>query len=243
MIDAALSAAFEATWPPAETVQAGGFAVGRGMGGGGRVASARRVGDDWSPADIDAAVEIQRGWDQTPQFRVADEETGLAAALEQRGFQRHNPTVTLVAPVNALTDQAVPPVTAFAVWPPMAIQRDIWTAGGIGPARQAVMMRAPDPRSALLGRIKDRAAGAGFVAVHGDVAMVHGLTILPEWRRLGLAGWMMRKAAFWATDQGATRLGLAVSRGNTAAVALYSGLGMTEAGGYAYYAAPEPGAA
>ena len=242
-MDAALSAAFEATWPPAETAQAGGFAVGRGMGGGGRVGSARRVGDDWSPSDIEAAVEIQRGWDQSPQFRVPDEDRDLAVALEQLGFQRHTPTVTLVAPVAALTDQAVPPVTSFAVWPPMAIQRDIWSAGGIGPARQAVMMRAPDPRAALLGRVKDRAAGAGFVAVHGDVAMVHGLVVLPDWRRLGLAGWMMRKAAFWAADQGAARLALAVSRGNTAAVALYAGLGMTEAGGYAYYAAAEPRAA
>lgn len=238
MTDAALSAAFEATWPPAETAKAGGFLVGRGKGGGGRVGSPRRIGD-WTADDIDAVIGIQRGWTERPLFRVADGDDALAAALTARGFQRYNPTVTLVAPVQNLTDRDLPPVTAFAVWPPMAIQRDIWTASDIGPARQAVMMRVQDPRTALLGRIKDRAAGAGFVAVHSDVAMVHGLTVLPEWRRMGLAGWMMRKAAFWAAEQGATRLGLAVARGNAPAIALYAGLGMTEAGGYTYYVAPD----
>ena len=47
--------------------------------------------------------------------------------------------------------------------------------------------------------------------------------------------WMMRQAAAWAQDLGATRIGLAVSRANTAAQAAYASLGFTAAGSYAYY--------
>ncbi|MDN5567845.1 MAG: GNAT family N-acetyltransferase, partial [Paracoccus sp. (in: a-proteobacteria)] len=129
----------------------------------------------------------------------------------------------------------LPPVTTFAVWPPMAIQRQIWGAGNINPARQAVMERVAQPKAAILGRIQDRAAGSAFVAVHGPVAMVHGVEVLAPFRRQGLAGWMMRQAAFWAAEHGATRIGLAVSRANQAAQATYASMGFGVKGSYAYY--------
>lgn len=234
MTDPALAHAFEATWPAAEYRQAGGFRVGRGQGGGGRVSSAHAAGA-WSQGDIAAAEEVHRGWDQPALFRVEDGDGGLAEALLARGYVRSDPTSVMEAPLASLTDREIPPITAFAIWPPLAIQREIWTATGIGPARQAVMARVAGPRSAVLGRIEDRAAGSGFVAMAGDVAMVHAVEILPPWRRKGLAGWMMRRAACWAVEAGATRLVLAVTRGNDAALALYRGLGFGEIGGYSYY--------
>ena len=176
-----------------------------------------------------------KGWGQPPVFRVLDGDDRLAAALQARGLNRENPTAIMDCPVARLTDRDVPPVTAFAIWPPMAIQRDIWAAGNIKGPRQQVMLRVPPPRTSILGRIKDRAAGAGFVAIHGDVAMAHALEVLPDWRRYGLAGWMMRQAALWAAENGATRMGLAVSRANAGAVALYRALGFDEVAGYAYY--------
>ena len=100
------------------------------------------------------------------------------------------------------------------------------------------MQRVAGPKAALLGRIEDRAAGAGFVAIHSGVAMVHGIEILPDWRRKGLAGWMMRRAAVWARENGARRLALAVTRANAPAIALYRGLGFRDAGGYAYFVKP-----
>lgn len=233
-MDAALSEAFEVTWPAADYADAGGFRVGRAPGAGGRVNSARVAGD-WSDGDIDAATAIMRDWDQPAVFRVLDGDDRLRAELEARGFRRENPTAIMAAPIARLTDREVPPVMAFAIWPPMAIQRDIWAAGNIKPARQQVMLRVTGPRTSILGRIKDRAAGAGFVAIHGDVAMVHALEVLPDWRRLGLAGWMMRQGAIWAAVNGASRIGLAVSRANTAAVALYRAMGFDEIAGYAYY--------
>lgn len=236
-MDAALAEAFEATWPAAEYRDAGGFRVGRGLGAGGRVSSARVIGD-WAEADIDAAIAIHRDWDQKPVFRVLDDDAALAAALVGRGYTRETPTLIMESGLAALIDRPIPPITTFAVWPPLAIQREIWSAGNIKAARQAVMLRVPQPKAAILGRTEDRAAGSAFVAIHGNVAMIHALEILSDWRRKGLASWMMRQAAFWAAENGADRLGLAVSRGNEAAIALYCHLGFREAAGYAYF---EPG--
>lgn len=232
--DPALEAAFEATWPAAEYRLAGGLCVGRGAEAGGRVSSARAVGR-WNADDIRAAEDIHRGWDQRALFRVADGDAALADALQARGYLPDTPTAIMAAPVARLTDLPVPPVTAFAIWPPLAIQRDIWAAGRIDPARQAVMARVAAPRCALLGRIDDRAAGAGFVALHEGVVMVHAVEVRPEWRRRGLAGWMMREAAFWAVRVGGARIAVAVSRDNLPAMALYRGLGLTETGGYRYF--------
>ncbi len=232
--DPDLAAAFEATWPAAEFVRCGGFLVGRGAGAGGRVSSAIAVGP-WTDANIDAACAQHATWGQPPLFRAWDDEADLIATLTARGLIAHIPTLVMVAPVSALTDQPIPPVTAFAIWPPLAIQRQIWAAGNINPARQTVMERVSQPKAALLGRIRDRAAGAGFVALHNHTAMVHGVEVLPAFRRQGLAGWMMRQSALWAQDLGTTRIGLAVSRANTNAQATYASLGFTVAGSYAYY--------
>nr|WP_230383175.1 GNAT family N-acetyltransferase [Paracoccus shanxieyensis] len=92
------------------------------------------------------------------------------------------------------------------------------------------------PKTALLGRLDDRAAAAGFVAIQGPVAMIHALEVLSAFRRRGLAGWMMRAAAQWAQQAGASTLALAVSRSNTPAMALYRSLGFAEVGGYGYWA-------
>lgn len=50
------------------------------------------------------------------------------------------------------------------------------------------MDRAAGPKTSLLGRIKDRAAGTGFVAISDGIAVLHAVYILPDWRRMGLAG-------------------------------------------------------
>ena len=232
--DADLARAFEATWPAAETTRCGGLVVGRGLGAGGRVSSGVADGP-WTPGDLDAACAQHAAWGQRPLFRAWDDDRDLIAELTARGFAVEIPTLVMSAPVASLTDRALPPVTTFALWPPMAIQRQIWGAGNINPARQAVMDRVAQPKAAILGRIQDRAAGSAFVAAHGPVAMVHGVEVLPPFRRQGLGGWMMRQAAFWAADHGATRIGLAVSRANAVAQATYEALGFSVVGSYAYY--------
>lgn len=237
-MDTALAEAFEATWPAAEYADAGGFRVGRGAGAGGRVSSARAV-KEWTADDIPAAIAQHEKWGQRPLFRALDDDAGLIGALTGHGFRRENPTLIMEIETQALNDREIPRVTAFPIWPPLAIQRKIWASGKIGPGRQQVMARVPAPMTSILGRIEDRAAGAAFVATHDGVAMVHCVEVLPELRRKGLAGWMMRCAALWGAEQGADRFALAVSRANDGAVALYHDLGFRETAGYSYYSLQE----
>ena len=231
---AALDAAFEASWPGADHAMAGPIRISHAPDAGDRVNSARPTGPGWTEADIDRAIDIQAGWGQPPLFRLAEGDA-LGPWLLARGWQAQKPTRLLTAPLSGLTDTPVPRVTAFAVWPPLAIQRDLWTETGIGAARQAVMDRVALPKAAILGRIEDRAAGVAFIAADGPCAVLHALEVLPAQRRKGLAGWMIREAAFWARDQGAQTMLLAVTAGNAPAQALYHGLGFTDIGGYSYY--------
>jgi ribosomal protein S18 acetylase RimI-like enzyme len=96
------------------------------------------------------------------------------------------------------------------------------------------MARVSGPKTAILGRINDRAAGTAFVALHEQTAMLHALHVLPGQRRQGIAAHMMRAAALWAQDQGAQRFSVVVTSANTAALALYASLGMTIVGHYHY---------
>ena len=233
--DARIARAFESSWPAAEYAEAGGFRVGRGQGGGGRVSSARALGPDWDAKAIPVIAEIQRSWDEPPMFRVAEDDAALQGALAENGYRLDNPTSVMAADCAALAALPRPRLTAFDIWPPLAIQTDIWAAGAIGAARQAAMRRVTLPRTALLGRVQDRAAGAAFVAVDGDVGMVHAIEVVPALRRQGVAGWLVGRAAEWAQAQGATRLALAVSRANTGARALYDRMGFAELGGYGYW--------
>ena len=232
--DAALRLAFEETWPAAEYRDAGGFRVGRGLGAGGRVGSARPL-DGWTPQGIEAAIRQHREWDQPPLFRAARDDLPLAEALRTRGLAPSRPTAVMQIAAGRLTDATPPPLTALRSWPPLAIQSRIWSEGGIDDARQAVMRRTTLPRSAILGRIRDRAGGAAFVAVAGDVAMLHALEIAQDARRLGLAQWLVREAGFFAAENGASRLALAVTLANRPAVALYEKLGFEQVGVYDYW--------
>lgn len=233
-MDDALRGAFETSWPATDYADAGGFRVGRGAGAGGRVSSARVVGP-WVANDIKTAADRHAAWGQRVLFRVADDDRTLIDALTEEGYVPGTPTAIMVAPIGSLTGHEIPPVTAFAVWPPLAIQRDIWTIGGIDAARQDVMARTDASKTAILGRLEDRAAGSAFAAVTDGVAMIHAVEVLAAFRRRGLAGWMTAHAAVWAAGQGATRMGLAVTRSNVAAVAAYRKMGFAEVGGYTYF--------
>ncbi len=134
-----------------------------------------------------------------------------------------------------------PPVTCFDLWPPLAVEEDIWAEGGIGPERLAIMHRVSGPKTTLFSRAADRPAGAGFLAISEDVAMLHALEVAPRSRRQGLARTMVRAAAHWAETQGADRFAVLVTRANTAAQSLYASLGLEPVGHYHYRIKPGSG--
>jgi GNAT superfamily N-acetyltransferase len=231
-VSADLHAALEATWPPAQAMRAGPWTIRDGQGGGKRVSAVTAAGD-WTDADVEQAEAAMHDLRQPPLFMVRAGEAALDQALERRGYRIADPTVFYSAPVDRLAPFP-DAMTAFAHWPPLAIVAEIWSDAGIGPARQAVMARVSGPHVALLGRNGDRPAGAAFVALSGDIAMVHAVEVPPALRRQGAARNLLGRAAFWAKEHGALRLALAVTVANSPARALYDSLGMEIGGQYHY---------
>lgn len=228
-----LYSVIDGTWPAASTSAVGAFVIREGQNGGSRV-SAASTDHAVAIADISAAESAMQALNQPRLFQIRDGQSDLDDALAARGYEVIDPVNMWAAPVDAIATQFPPPVTAFAVWEPLAIQIDTWAKGDIGPGRIAVMNRAPGPKSALLGRLNDSPAGAAFVAIHDGTAMVHAVYVLPHQRKQGMARWFMRLAAFWARDNGARTLSAVCTQDNAAANALYSELGMTLVGQYHY---------
>lgn len=219
----------DATWPPARSWRHGPFLLRDGAGGGKRV-SAASVVDDWSAADLAAAEAAMTA----PLFLIRPQDGALDRALEARGYAKIDPVVAYAAPVAVVAGDGPKWMTTFPHWPPMEIARSLWAEGGIGPARLAVMERVAGPKTAILGRSNDRAAGAAFVAVVGQVAMLHALEVAPDFRRQGSAHNILCRAASWAQEQGAETLSLVVTEANAPARGLYASHGMSVVGHYHY---------
>ncbi|WP_299685406.1 GNAT family N-acetyltransferase [uncultured Tateyamaria sp.] len=229
--------AIEATWPPARTMREGPWTIRDGAGGGKRV-SAATAEAPVTADDIATAEAAMLALDQPRLFMLRPDEAALDRQLADRGYEVIDPVNLYVAPVELLTDVPIPRVTAFAIWEPLAIMAEIWETGGIGPARLDVMHRAA-VKTGILARHADKPAGAGFVALHGGIAMAHAVEVLPHQRRKGVAQWIMRRAAFWAAEQGADRLAVLCTAANGPANALYQRLGFSALTGYHYRIHPE----
>ncbi|MEM6938518.1 MAG: GNAT family N-acetyltransferase [Pseudomonadota bacterium] len=233
----ALYDAVEHTWPPARRITAGPWMLRVGLGGGKRVSAATAVADvsvsDLAQAEI-GMVELG----QSPLFMVREGEGELDEILADAGYAIVDPVTLYTLPIGRLTDVPLPRVTAFCIWDPLAIMREIWAEGGIGPARLDVMARA-QTKTAILARWKEKPAGTAFVAVHDGVAMVHAVEVLPHQRRMGVAQWIMRAAALWAAQHGAKQIAVLCVTENLPANALYQSLGFSPAGRYHYRNKPQ----
>lgn len=208
----ALLAAMEPTWPPARMWREGPWMLRDGAGGGGRVSAATLEGELDGPFP--------------PLVMVRDGETALDAALAAEGHRVEDTVILYEAPVAALTGEG----DAAPEWPPSDRTVEMWgQTGKIGPSRLAVMERSLCPKTVIACE-----GGAAFVAVNGDLAVLHALEVAVSHRRRGLGHGLLRGAAGWADGQGATRLALVVSEGNGPARALYRSAGMVETGRYHY---------
>lgn len=227
----------EATWPAAETSIHGNWTIRKGAGGGQRVSAATANGPVVD-ADIKTAEDAMIDLGQNPLFMIRSNDTELDALLEARGYLLHDPVAMYHCPIETLTKLAPDRMAGFPIWPPLAIISEIWTEQGINAARQAIMQRATGPKTAILARQNDRAAGAAYVAIHGSVAMLHALEVVPDHRRQGVANNIMGVAAIWAQNNGATGFSVICVRDNLAANALYASLKMENVGHYHYRKRP-----
>lgn len=225
--------ALDATWPAAARQSIGPWIIRDGQEGGKRV-SAATPNSDWTPADIQTAEETMRDLGQTPLFMIIDQDHDLDHALADAGYDIVDPVNIYSTSVDTLTIERPPKVSMFSVWPPLAIEIDMWAEGGISDARVNVMKRVQGRKTSILARWNDHPAGVGFAAVHGKDAFVHAVEIRAAQRQQGVASWLMKQAAFWAAEQGASRLNVACTKANVAANALYRSIGMKVVGEYLY---------
>jgi len=227
----------EATWPPASRKALGAWTIREGKGGGNRVSAATEA---WpvTEADLPVAERAMRALGQEPLFQIREGNDKLDTLLEAHGYIVRDPVNLWAVATAGLAEAPIPRATIYTMWPPLELVRDIWTDGGVGEARQAVMDRVTGEKTAILARSGDYPAGAAFAAIHDGVAMVHALYVKPSMRRQGAGGMMIRAAAKWAQAQGVDLLGLVVTQGNHAANPLYADLGITRVGHYHYRVRP-----
>lgn len=228
-----LARIMEATWPAAHVANIGPWRIREGQGGGKRV-SAATAEHDWTATDISLAETAMTDLGQERLFLIRDGEDRLDQTLADRGYRVVDPVLVYAGSTAELGAHPPDPMAVFSHWPPLAICREIWALGGIGPARLAVMERVAGPKTILLARSADRPAGAAFVATAGQTAMLHALEVVPDARRQGSARNMIRAAAAWALTEGADTLSVLVTTANSAARSLYAGLGMDVVGQYHY---------
>ncbi|MEN8893810.1 GNAT family N-acetyltransferase [Planktotalea arctica] len=221
------------TWPAVREQRLGPWIIRDGGGGGQRVSATTAV-DAFDPSDLAQAEVAMCALGQSSLFMVREGEVELDAMLAANGYAIKDPVNFYACPVAHLTDLEIPRVTAFTMWEPLQIMRDIWASGGIDAARVAVMERSACTKTGLLGRWNDHPSGTGYVAIHNQVAMVHALEILEHQRGMGVGKWMMRRAAVWASEQGAQMMSVICTKENAAANALYTSLGMELIGSYHY---------
>lgn len=227
--------AIDGTWPAARRWTTEGWTFRDGQGGGKRVSAATQAAQG---ADIAQAETAMRDMGQTPLFMIRDGEDALDTALADRGYTVVDPVNLYVLPLDRLTDVPIPRVTAFEIWEPLAMMLEIWAAGGIGPERIAVMHRAAQ-KTAILSRWNEKPGGVAFAAIHDDICMVHAVEVLHHQRGMGVAKWMMRRAAVWAQAQGAAHMAVLCVKTNAAANRLYQGMGFVQVGDYHYRQSPD----
>lgn len=227
--------AIDGTWPAARMWRDGPWMLRDGAEGGKRVSAATLAADP-SGIDLAQAERAMTQIGQEPLFMIRAGESVLDACLQEAGYALIDPVHVYAAPVDQIARDAPPRLSAFDLWPPLAIQNDIWAAGGIGPARLAVMARVRGPKTALFGRHDGRPVATGFVALHHRIAMIHALEVRADFRKQGVGRNLTLQAARWAQAHGADTVAVLCTQANAAANALYSGMGFAHLGGYHYRA-------
>ena len=224
--------AINTTWPARTTRQEAGWEIRDGAGGGKRVSAVTSAQTELPDIDWVEARLSEQG--QEHLFMIRDGDEILDAALAARDYKIIDPVTLYLCETTPLRPASLPRAQSYCIWEPLHIMREIWATGDIREKRIALMHRVQTPKTALLARSGDSPAGVGFLALDGEIAMLHAVEVLPEFRRTGVAKKLMAQAAKWAEGHGAKYMALMTTRDNQAANRLYSSLGMRPVGHYHY---------
>ncbi len=228
-------------WPAAHTESLDGWRLGFMEGVTRRANSVLPLA--WSGAlelepAIDAAEARYRAHGLPPVFKLSDAAVpaGLSDALDTRGYGSEGESDVLARPAADLSDGSGAYVVKMLDTPDAA-----WCAlsfTGRSPEEAAVLTamanRLSGQRCFALVEIDGQAVCAGFAALSEGCTVIAGVHTLEVARRQGAAKSLMAALARWSTAAGAPMLVLQVECSNTAAAALYRGLGFQRLYGYHY---------
>ena len=221
------------TWPAEEFLELPEWKLRKSIKGGKRVSAVTAIGKSGIPA-IQFVENTLEEWCQDKLFMIKAGENSLDEALKERGYCIVDPTNIWSISAEVLSMQQIPPVTAFSIFPPLAIQREIWTANGIDSSRIEIMDRVKTPKTTIFGRINAKPAASAFVAVSNKIAMVHALVVDHKFQRQGMGKHVMQKVGVWAHQQGAESVVVLCTKQNQSANNFYKILGMKVIGEYHY---------
>ncbi|TDC40525.1 GNAT family N-acetyltransferase [Micromonospora sp. KC213] len=231
-----LELAADEAWPAAVRGRLGGWLLRSAEGWSGRANSALPVGDPDRPLP-EAVDAVLRWYADLGQPAMVNTPLPLAtpvgAELDARGWTARPlvlvQTASLAAPPPAPPLAADTPLVELATAPSedwLAIAAD--RKGGLPDSARHVLTAVRRVRFAQVyadGRLL--ATGRGTITGQGRWLGLSLIEVVPEARRRGLARRVVGALADWARAEGATRAFLQVEQRNTAAVALYRGLGFT----------------
>lgn len=83
----------------------------------------------------------------------------------------------------------------------------------------------PSTRKYLVAVDQSKIVGYGGIALAGDLADIHTLTVIAEYRRRGIATLILEQLEQWAIGKGSNALMLEMREGNEAAMSLYNQVG------------------
>ena len=164
--------AIDVTWPAEKFLEIPKWKLRRSAKGGKRVSAATAIGAP-DISDIKLAENKMAQWHQDKLFMIKKNEIILDEALSASGYRVIDPTNIWSIPSKNLSIQKTLPVKAFTIFPPLAIQRELWRANHIPPSRIEIMDRVKTHKTTIFGRINARPAASAFVAVSNKFAMVH----------------------------------------------------------------------
>ena len=87
------------------------------------------------------------------------------------------------------------------------------------------LLGVPKTRKYIIAQDENQIVGYAGIALAGDVADIHTLTVLPQFRRKGIASHMLQDLEAWAKEKGIDSFMLEMREGNAEAQPLYEKYG------------------
>ncbi len=108
----------------------------------------------------------------------------------------------------------------------VGIEKDIYPESPWSAAQfREELFGVPKTRKYIVALDDNEIIGYAGIALAGDVADIHTLTVLPAFRRRGIASQMLKELEEWATQKGIANFMLEMREGNAEAQRLYAKYG------------------